>query len=64
MYLCAPTNNGRVALGPQPLQHELSIAFLILAILTGGRWNLKFILICISLMAKAVEHSFKPFLAI
>ena len=47
-----------VLLAPHPWQHELSAVFLILAILIGVRWNLKVILICISLMTKNGEHLF------
>ena len=49
---------------PQPLQHKLSSVFLILAILTGVRWNLRVVLICISLKTKNVEHFFKRLSAI
>ena len=53
-----------VPLCSHPHQHLLSLEFFILAILTGVRWNLKFILIYISLMSKDVEHFCKCFRAI
>ena len=43
-----------VPLSPQPRQHLLSSEFWNLANLTGVRWNLRVVLICISLMAKDV----------
>jgi hypothetical protein len=53
-----------VPLSPHPRRHLLSPEFLILAILTGVWWNLRVVLICISLMIKDVEHFFRCFSAI
>jgi hypothetical protein len=53
-----------VPLSPHPHQHLTSPEILILAILTGVRWNLRVALICISLMIKDAEHFFRCFSAI
>ena len=53
-----------VHLSPHPRQHLLSPEFLILAILTGVRWNLRVVLICISLMTNDVEYLLRCFSAI
>jgi hypothetical protein len=53
-----------VPLSLHPHQHLLSLEFLTLAILTGVRWNLRVVLICISLMIEDVEQFSRCFSAI
>jgi hypothetical protein len=53
-----------VPLFPHPHQHLLPPEFLVLAILSSLRWNLRVILICTFLMTKVVEHFFRWFSAI